>query len=240
MQIVVKETREEAQKEVANIIASLVKEKSDAVIGLAGGRTMKGVFEELVSEQKENGTDYSGVETLLVDEYVGLLETDLYRTFSFQIEEELTNKIKFKASYAPKYYTNHPDKEAKRYQELYLSKNPDLQILGLGQNGHIAFNEPKTPLDSEAHVARLSSLTRVAHSDMFNNKVDIVPTHAITLGLKDILTAKKIVLIACGVTKQAAIKALVLGDVSPELPVSVLKKHPDCIIVLDKEAAKLL
>ena len=115
----------------------------------------------------------------------------------------------------------------------------DLQILGIGSNGHIAFNEPGTPLHSYTHVVELKESTRKDNARFFNS-MDEVPTHAVSMGLASILKAKKIVLIATGQNKAKAIQALVEGDVTTSLPASVLKNHPDATIYVDEAAASLL
>ncbi len=239
MNLIIKENYDEATRLAAELIINEVELKNDAVIGLSGGATMKGVLESIVKDQKEMARDYSNVTTLNVDEYVGLLKEDEYRSFLYFMRENLFDHIQFKTNYIPKFNTNHPEERAKKYQVVYDENIPDLLVIGLGTNGHIGFNEPGTSFDSGTRLIKLDESTRVANSKYFRS-LETVPHYAITIGLADIMKAKKIVLIATGLAKAEIIKKINESEITEDLPATILKKHNDVTLILDKEAASLL
>ena len=131
------------------------------------------------------------------------------------------------------------EKACKDYSRIFDSMVPDIQVLGLGENGHIGFNEPYTPFDSDVHTVELTESTREANKRFFAS-LDEVPTHAITMGIGNIMRAKKILMVASGVKKADAVYAMIKGKVDTKCPASALQNHPDCVVVLDKEAASKL
>ncbi len=154
------------------------------------------------------------------------------------MNKHLFNSKPFAKSYIPDGLAD-PEVEVKRYDKI-LEENPiDLQILGLGVDGHIAFNEPGTPFDSTTHVSYLDESTIKFNSQLFNS-IDEVPRSAITMGIKSIMDAKKIILLAFYESKAEAIYEMVMGDVREDLPASILQNHPDTTLILSKESAKLL
>lgn len=233
MKIVINE-KHEINKLVSNEIIRLVKSNPKAVLGLATGGTPLGVYEELIKDHQENQTDYSQVITFNLDEYYDLEPThkESYHTY---MNDNLFSKININLD-----NTHFPDlNNPESYTNLLEQHRVDFQILGVGSNGHIGFNEPGTPFESITHYVTLAESTRKDNARFFNS-IDEVPTKAVTMGLNDIIRSKRIVLIAFGANKAQAIKQLVDGVESENWPVTILKRHPYVTLYLDKEAASLL
>src|SRR5690554_186558 len=202
---------EEMSRVGAEEILELVKENPKAVLGLATGSTPTGLYRNLIEDHKTNKTSYKEVTTFNLDEYIGL-DGDHPQSYHFFMNEQLFHAIDI-----PEHQTHIPngmaedmDEECQRYEALIKEKGGiDLQLLKIGVNGHIGFNEPGTPFDSRTHVVPLTESTREANSRFFNS-MDEVPTHAVTMGIQTILEAKKIVLLASGASKQEAMRRLLL------------------------------
>lgn len=218
-------------------VLDLVKSKPDAVLGLATGSTPEGMYKLLVEDHKNNGTSYKNITTFNLDEYIGL-DGDHPQSYRYFMNEKFFNHIDI-----PLEQTNVPNgkaddlaKECERYEALLKEKGGvDLQILGIGQNGHIGFNEPGTPFTSRTHAVELEESTRQANSRFFNS-IDEVPTHALSMGIATILESKKIVLLASGESKSWAIKRLLTGPKSEEFTASALLDHPDVMVIVDELA----
>lgn len=240
MEVRVFDTYEELSREAANIIIAHVRQNSTAVLGLATGSSPLGLYRELIRDHKENGTSYQNVMTFNLDEYVGLEKTHPQSYYYFMMEN-LFNHINI-----PLDHINIPNGTAKdiaaecqRYNEQLAQHTIDIQILGIGANGHIGFNEPGTPFDSTTHFVKLDEKTRQDNARFFSS-IDEVPTHAITMGIQNIMAAKKIILLASGTSKADAIYGMIKGPVDPQLPASILQTHSDVLVFLDKEAASKL
>ncbi|HEY8435634.1 MAG TPA: glucosamine-6-phosphate deaminase [Haloplasmataceae bacterium] len=240
MEVRVFDTYEELSREAANIIIAHVRQNSTAVLGLATGSSPLGLYRELIRDHKENGTSYQNVMTFNLDEYVGLEKTHPQSYYYFMMEN-LFNHINI-----PLDHINIPNGTAKdiaaecqRYNERLAQHTIDIQILGIGANGHIGFNEPGTPFDSTTHFVKLDEKTRQDNARFFSS-IDEVPTHAITMGIQNIMAAKKIILLASGTSKADAIYGMIKGPVDPQLPASILQTHSDVLVFLDKEAASKL
>lgn len=225
---------------IAEEFIKQVNTKSNSVLGLATGTSPIRVYQNLVKANKEGRVTFKDVVTFNLDEYIGLEGThnQSYRYFMndnlfnhIDIDKEKTHVLKGVGDYLD--YANKYDDLIKSFGGI------DLQILGIGSDGHIAFNEPGTPLDSLTHVAELAESTIVDNSRLFNN-ISEVPTKAVTMGLQSIMNAKKIVLIATGKNKAKAIKDLLTGPVTEDVPCSVLQNHPDCTIYVDEDAYSLV
>lgn len=231
---IITDKKEVLDKLAAEEVITLVKNKPNAILGLATGSSPVGLYENLIKDYKNNKTDYSNVKTFNLDEYYGLAidHEQSYHTFM--------NNILFKHININLDNSNFPDLEdPASYTEL-LKENPiDLQILGIGSNGHIAFNEPGTSFDSTTQYVRLAEST-IKDNSRFFDSIEDVPTQAVTMGLKDIMRAKKIILLAFGKNKAEAIKALVNGQKSEDCPATILQDHPNLTIYLDEDAASLL
>ena len=241
MKVIVVENYEEASKEGANIIINQVKNKPDSILGLATGTTPIGLYELLIKDHQENKTSYQGVKTFNLDEYIGLAN-DHPQSYHYFMNEHLFKNIDIDPSnvHVPNGLGNVQEC-CDEYNDM-LSKNTiDLQLLGIGSNGHIGFNEPGTPFDSVTSCIDLKESTINDNARLFfnGNKAE-VPTQAISMGIKNILNAKKIILMACGENKAKPIKALVEGTPTTDVPATALQNHNDVIIIVDKAAASLL
>jgi glucosamine-6-phosphate deaminase len=219
---------------IAKDIIELVIQKPNTVLGLATGETPIGIYKNLVKDYEINHTDYSKVHTFNLDEYIGLGEKDEQSYHAF-MKKHLFEHVNLSSN-----HTHFPSQtgEAPLYP-LFDDYEIDLQLLGLGVNGHIGFNEPGTPFDSETHKVLLSRETIHANSRFFKD-VELVPKQAITMGIKDIMRAKKIVLIATGKKKAEAVFQMILGPLDTKWPASILKTHPNVYVYLDEDAASLL
>ncbi|MCH5160565.1 MAG: glucosamine-6-phosphate deaminase [Clostridiales bacterium] len=236
MKIVIVKNYNELSAAAALMIADVLRCVNNPVLSLATGSTPIGAYAELVNAYRDNKISFKNVLTFNLDEYVGLPATDgnSYRAYM--------NKHLFDNVDIDKDNTNLPDgtaddleQECKRYSAL-LEKHPrHLQLLGLGRNGHIGFNEPGTRFDSVTHVVELTPDTIKANSRLFADGA--VPRRAVTMGIKDIMAAKRIVLLASGENKARAVYNTVKGRVSDSCPASVLQTHPDATLIADMEAA---
>ena len=229
----------EISKQIAEEFIKQVHEKPNSVLGLATGTSPLGVYANLVKANKEGRVSFKDVATFNLDEYIGLEGThnQSYRYFMnvnlfdhIDIDKARTHVLKGVGDY---------EAYAKQYDDEIASFGGiDLQILGIGSDGHIAFNEPGTSFDSLTHVAELAESTIVDNSRLFND-ISEVPTKAVTMGLKSIMNAKKIVLIATGKNKAKAIASLLKGVKTLDNPSTVLIDHPDCTIYVDEDAYHL-
>jgi len=215
-----------------------VVKQGKVTLGLATGSSPVGLYKRLVEAHK-NGLSFKDVQSFNLDEYVGLSKDHDQSYYHFMFEH-LFKHVDFNLDnvHLPK-GEGSLEEVAAEYESM-LSQNPqDLQLLGIGSNGHIGFNEPGTSFDSTVHVIRLKEETRQDNARFFNT-IDEVPHFAITMGIKDILRAKKILLVASGKNKAMAIKEMLEGKIREEVPCTILQNHPDVIVVLDKEAASLI
>ncbi len=240
MEIKVFDSVDKLYVEVASYYIKKIIDNPSIILGLATGGTMEPLYKLLVDDYNKNKTDYSKVKTFNLDEYVGLPKghNQSYRYFMNKHLFSHVN-IKLANTHVPVGNKLLADESAIDYEKL-LSRNPrDIQLLGLGQNGHIGFNEPGTSFDSITHVVNLTDKTREDNARFFLN-LNEVPHHAITMGIKSIVFAKEIIIIAVGLNKAKAVKSMIKGTVDEECPASILQKHSNCIVYLDKEAASLL
>ncbi len=225
---------------VAKEIIESVKANPKLVLGLSTGSSPIGVYSAMVRDHKENGTSYKEVTTFNLDEYVGLEPSDVnsYRHF---MNEQLFDHIDI-----PKEQTHVPMgigdlvDNCKKYEEkIRAAGGIQLQLLGIGTNGHIAFNEPGASFDSLTHIEQLTEDTVSANVKFFKSE-DQVPRQAITMGIQSILNCRRIILMAYGAKKAKVVKEMVEGPISPAVPASVLQKHGDVTLFLDNESTALL
>lgn len=213
--------------------------KQDKVtLGLATGSSPVGLYKRLVEAHK-HGLSFKNVQSFNLDEYVGLSKNHDQSYYHFMFEH-LFKHVDFNLEnvHLPKGEGSLED-VAEEYEAM-LKQNPqDLQLLGIGSNGHIGFNEPGTSFESTVHVVRLKEETRQDNARFFSS-ISEVPHFAITMGIQDILRAKKILLVASGQNKAVAIKEMLEGKIREEVPCTILQSHPDVVVVLDKEAASLI
>lgn len=241
MNIIVCNDKKEFDQKAAQILASQIQNKPDSVLGLATGGTPVGMYQELIKMYENKELSFEQVKTFNLDEYVGL-DKDHPQSYHAYMYENLFNHVDIK-----KENVNLPDgraedleQECAAYeQKIKEAGGIDLQVLGIGHNGHIGFNEPNTPFQAVTHVVDLDERTIQANSRFFDS-IDEVPRKAISMGIKSIMQAKKIMLMATGADKAEIIAKALQGPVTPEVPASVLQLHPNVTVVLDKEAASKL
>ncbi len=241
MKVLVFDNYDDVSKQAAQLVEAQILENSESVLGLATGSTPLGLYERLVEGVTEREISYKNVSTINLDEYLGLDKnhSESYRTF---MSENLFNKIDISTenTYIPDGMATSAEEECLRYEQIIDSIGPiDLQILGIGTNGHIAFNEPGTDPNSLTHVVELVASTREDNARFFPS-IDEVPTHAITTGIKTILRSKKIILLASGKNKAEAVKMLLSKNVSESFPASFLWNHKDVTLLVDKDAYQLV
>ena len=215
--------------------------KPGKVLGLATGSTPIGLYERMVKDHKENGTSYKDIKSFNLDEYVGLPIEHPESYYAF-MHRNLFDHIDIpeENTHVPSGLGDNLDEQARHYDEM-IDENPiDIQVLGIGSDGHIAFNEPGTPFDSGTHVCDLAESTIQDNCRFFDNDINLVPKQAVTQGIGTIMKAKNIILIATGKNKAKAVKDMIEGPVDVECPASILQNHGDVIVVVDEEAASLL
>lgn len=232
MKIIHAKSYEDLSCEAANIISAQITQKSNSVFGFATGSTPIGTYEQLVQRYKKGELDFSGITAVNLDEYVGLSE-DHEQSYRYFMNTRLYDHINIDKShtFVPIGTAQDIDNECLRYEELINSLGGiDLQLLGIGHNGHIGFNEPNTCFSTTTHCVKLKDTTIKANSRFFASEAQ-VPTHAITMGIKTIMQAKKILLIASGAEKADIMQKTLYGPVMPSVPASILQMHPDLTVV---------
>jgi glucosamine-6-phosphate deaminase len=225
----------------ANIISAQIILKPDCVLGLATGSTPIGIYAQLVDWYQKGDLDFTDVKTVNLDEYKGLAK-DNTQSYHFYMKDKLFRHINISGD-----NTNIPDGLAKddtleclRYtKKINDLGGIDLQLLGLGHNGHIGFNEPNGAFDLETHCVALAQGTIDANSRFFTHQEDI-PKYAYTMGIKTIMQAKKILIVVSGEDKAAIVRKAFYGEVSPFVPVSILQMHRDVILVGDEAALSMI
>ena len=239
MEIIVRPTAEEVGVSAADIIEPFVRD--GATLGLATGSTPNPTYMELARRHREENLSFAQCDAFLLDEYVGLERSD-EQSYYATIRREFTNHIDIDDAKVQSLdgLTADPAAEARSYEErIAASGGVDVQILGVGANGHIAFNEPPSALDSRTREIDLHPTTVADNARFFDNE-DQVPRKALTQGVGTIMEAHNIVLIATGPNKADAVKALIEGPVTPGCPASVLQNHPRTTVILDEAAAAKL
>ena len=231
-----KELGERAFVEIKKVIS----EKPDAVIGFATGATPVALYEKMADDHKHGGLSYKQVKAFNLDEYVGV-DPNGKASFKRFMADTLFSKIDIDPANTdiPNGMAQDLKAECARYSAAIKENPADLQILGIGENGHIAFNEPYTKPDEPTHIALLTASTRAANASAFKDP-SLVPQYALTMGINEILTAKRILLLALGERKAQAIYDMIMGRDDTSCPATALRKHPDVTVVLDREAASLL
>lgn len=241
MEVMIRTDAADGARQAARIVAKLVREKPDCVLGLATGRTPLGLYRELIRLHREEDLDFSHVTTFNLDEYVGLpgKHPQSYRWF---MDTELFEPIGI-----PRKQTHLPDgcatdlrQECRDYEKRIRDIGGiDLQVLGLGSNGHIGFNEPTGSLGSRTWVKILSQQTMADNSELFADPAE-VPRHCITMGIGTIMEAKHCLLLAFGPKKARAVAAMMEGSMSAMCPASALQEHPRATVIVDEAAAAAL
>ena len=240
MKLIIVKDYQEVSKKAADIVIELIKENKEVKLGLATGSSPIGLYQNLIDAYQQKEISFQDVTTFNLDEYVGISRDHSQSYFSF-MQENLFKHIDIDLD-----HVHLPDNDldkistiAKDYNKLLKKNQLDLQVLGIGSNGHIGFNEPGTPFANETFIVDLDERTRKDNSRFFGS-IEDVPKQAITMGIKNIMRAKHILLIASGKEKSEAVYQMIYGEITPDLPASVLQLHPHCTVIIDEDAAQLL
>jgi glucosamine-6-phosphate deaminase len=217
----------------------LTKEKT--VLGLATGSSPVGLYKKMIADHNSNNTSYKNVITFNLDEYIGIPRNHEQSYYTF-MHENLFDSLNIPEEniHIPRGDCEDMEAECARYEEELSKYVIDLQVLGIGSDGHIAFNEPGVSFDSLTHVMELTEQTRRDNARFFDDDINEVPTHAITMGLASIMKASKIIVIATGANKADAVYGMVKGPKSSDCPASILQDHDDVTVILDHAAASRL
>ena len=228
-------------RRAANLISAEVIRKPDCVLGLATGSTPVGTYRQLSAWNQKGDFSFKEVRTVNLDENLGLQPTH-DQSYRYFMQENLFDKIDipFEHTHVPDGMAADPEQECRRYDELVRSLGyADLQLLGLGRNGHIGFNEPGDCFRKETHVVELTQNTIEANARFFENEA-AVPKKAITMGIGCIMAARRVLLVASGANKAEAVYRTVCGPITPQCPASILQLHNDVVIVGDEEALSMV
>lgn len=231
---------EDLNSAVADLLIKAVRVNPGIVLGLSTGNSPIGVYKLLIEDHLKNKTSYKSVTAFNLDEYEGL-DGSSKQSYRFFMDKYLFSQLDIDKSntHVPSGMGDLED-GCRKYDEMIKKIGGiDIQLIGIGRNGHIAFNEPGTPFDCRTHIAHLSEETIDANSKYFLSKDDI-PKHAVTMGIQSIMEAKHVVMVAFGKSKAEAIKGMIEGPINTGLPASVLQNHPHVSVFLDHEAGSLL
>lgn len=241
MKIIIAKDYNEMSKIASNIIADVIKENPSSKLGLATGSTPIGTYSELVKKYNNKEISFKDIKAFNLDEYVGL-NAENEQSYKYFMNKNLFDKVDIKPEncFIPNGVAENLEEEVKRYDNLLESYGyTDIQILGIGENGHIAFNEPNKVLHSATNIVELKKETIEANSRFFND-INEVPKLALSMGLKGIMASKHILLLASGKNKALAIKEMLSGLISTENPSTLLNLHNNVTVILDKEASELI
>jgi len=237
MRIIRTKDYDDMSRKAAGIIAAQIIMRPDCVLGLATGSTPIGTYARLVKQYQEGDLDFSQVTSVNLDEYKGLMK-DNDQSYYYFMNEHLFSKVNIdtKRTFLPDGTEADSEKACREYEQIVESVGGvDLQLLGLGHNGHIGFNEPDTVFEARTHCVELTESTIQANKRFFAS-IDDVPRQAYTMGIGTIMLAKKILVVVSGADKAAIVKKAFFGTITPEVPASVLQLHRDVTIVADEAA----
>lgn len=232
---------EEMSRKAANIISAQVLLKPDCVLGLATGSTPVGAYKQLIEWHKQGDLDFSQVKTVNLDEYKGLTP-DNDQSYRYFMNKNLFSgiNIAMENTHVPNGAEADSEAACSAYNAMIRDLGGiDLQLLGIGGNGHIGFNEPSSVFEKGTHVVTLTEETRQSNARFFAS-IDEVPTHALTMGVGNIMSARKILLLASGEAKAKAVYDSCFGSVTPNVPASVLQLHSDVVVIADEAALTLV
>ncbi len=235
------DTVDEVSRYTAQRLLAKIKATPTSVLGLATGSTMEPVYAQMLKDIQQAPVDLSQLTTFNLDEYIGL-SAQHPQSYNYYMYQHLFNQLNIPAQnvHLPDGLASDIDTACQAYSNAIEAMGGlDLQLLGIGSNGHIGFNEPQTCFNSRTHIVELSEQTRIDNGRFFDDQNE-VPTHAITMGIQDILNAKEIILVATGSNKTEIMAQLFASAIDEALPASALKQHKNLTIVLDREAAALL
>lgn len=240
MELIIFDTQQELDAYAAELFVGIVKEKPDAVLGLATGSTPIGIYDKIVELHKQNNVSFKDVTTFNLDEYVGI-KPDNDQSYAYYMKQHLFSHIDIPENqiHLPNGMASDVELESNAYDAMLEARPVDIQLLGLGHNGHIGFNEPDVNLSGGTHVVKLKEETREANARFFDS-MDEVPEYAITMGVGSILKANTIVLAVRGADKAEIVKEALTGPITTNVPASLLQTHARVIVLLDREAGRML
>ncbi len=236
MEFIKVETYEQLSAAGAGIIADVIKNKPNAILGLATGSSPEGIYANLVKMYESGELDFSAVKSVNLDEYVGL-DGSNDQSYRYFMQDKLFNHVNIKPenTHVPNGCAEDFEKECYEYDKMIKDfGGSDIQLLGIGLDGHIGFNEPDSYFEKNTHLVDLHESTIKANARFFENE-DEVPKKAITMGMLSIMSAKKILLIASGSAKKDIIEKAVNGPITPEVPASILQLHPDATVIYSEK-----
>ena len=237
MNVIVCKNYEEVSAKAAEIMADVMKAKPACVLGLATGSTPVGMYQKLIEKNRAGEIDFSAVTTVNLDEYYPI-SPDNDQSYRYFMNHQLFDHVNIDKAktFVPDGMADDPDAACRAYEDIVASVGQvDIQVLGIGQNGHIGFNEPEDALFVPTHVTDLTESTIKANARFFASEAD-VPTKALTMGIGTILKAKKIIILANGASKKDAVAAMLTGRLSCNCPASMLNLHPDVTLICDEAA----
>ena len=235
MKFITVDTYKEMSRKAANLIAAQMTVKPASVLGLATGSTPIGIYEELVERCKNGDIDFSAIRSINLDEYVGL-DGESDQSYRYFMNHHLFSKVNINIAdtYVPNGKAADIEAECKAYDaRIEEFGGIDLQLLGIGLDGHIGFNEPDTCFTGDTHLVDLHPSTIEANARFFASK-DEVPTKAVTMGMRGIMQAKKVLLVANGPKKKEILEKAFFGPITPEVPASILQLHPDLTVIFSQ------
>jgi glucosamine-6-phosphate deaminase len=238
MRVIIANDYNDLSKRAAAIIANQLWIKPDSVLGLATGSTPVGTYEQLIHHYKEEGLPFDKMTAFNLDEYYGLSK-EHDQSYAYFMQENLFKHVGVQAGqlHIPNGLAEDIQAECLNYEaQIKKAGGIDLQLLGIGRNGHIGFNEPDLKFEAKTHLVELDQDTIDANARFFESAAE-VPRTALSMGVKTIMHAKKILLLASGASKADALLGMLFGQIKPDLPASALQLHPDVVIIADKEAA---
>lgn len=241
MRIIFTRDYEEMSREAAKIVAGQLYLKPASVLGLATGSTPVGLYDMLIKVHETIGLDFSEATTFNLDEYVGM-SSDNPQSYHYFMQEHLFSHVNLRKThtFVPDGMAQDLTAEGHNYDaQIAAAGGIDLQVLGIGQNAHIGFNEPDIKFEAMTHKVRLDDETIHANARFFASEEE-VPRYAISMGIRNIMLAHRVLLLANGAKKARAVRAAVCGSVSPEAPASILQLHRNVTVIVDREAASLL
>lgn len=240
MKIIRVKDYDELSLEGTKIVGEFIKNNPQATLGLATGSSPIGLYQNLIKMFQNKEISFQEIKTYNLDEYCGLPKSHPESYYSFMYRNLFSHvDIKDENVHIPSSEGEDMQKNCDDYNRLLHQTTIDLQLLGIGGNGHIGFNEPGTPFDRETFLVKLAERTR-QDNKMFFKEDEEVPHYAITMGIKNIMEAKKIVMLISGKSKAEAVKRLLSGEITTNFPASILHKHPDVTVIIDEPAAALI
>ncbi len=234
MRIYIQKDYDEVSKKAAQIVSSQMTLKPKSVLGLATGSSPEGMYKNLVEMYKNDVIDFSEIITFNLDEYLDL-EPENNQSYAYYMNKHLFDHVNINRENVniPSGVSKNIDKTCKEYDENIFGVNKiDLQVLGIGTNGHIGFNEPDVHFEAGTHLVELDEKTVQANARFFDS-IDDVPKQAISMGIRNIMQSKKVLLIATGESKIEAVTKMLFEDITPNLPASILQVHNDFTLIVD-------